>query len=251
MALAMLPGPVIGDHAQTGEYFLPTSYEWAALPKEILIVPPGHGPLRNAEGFTTTQDPRELDRCTNSYTAAVRNAVQGWRDAVAQFAAPAFASAFTLDLHVLGCDPPETLPKSPEIVVVFNEWQYSVLGVATHLEPCPIAVAMTSSKTPISFSSADMYNIVSHELGHCLGLGHTGDDSGALSSPGGHPDHDLMVGAYAHSVGSPATHRHCASNLNVRGIERAHDGHLDVGEIVRIAVGDYHTSASATCNLRV
>jgi hypothetical protein len=72
-----------------------------------------------------------------------------------------------------------------------------------------------------SFTYADMYNVVGHEFGHCLGLFHA--DEG----------HDLMAGTYPHQVGH-TTALHCPSNVDVKALTYAFGaamGHPPPGDV--------------------
>lgn len=59
------------------------------------------------------------------------------------------------------------------------------------------------------FAWDSMFDLVSHEVGHCLSIGHVGD--GAEGAWGGLPPDDIM----AYSEGGPGTK--CVSSLNVEG----------------------------------
>jgi hypothetical protein len=64
-----------------------------------------------------------------------------------------------------------------------------------------------------------MYDLISHEVGHCLTLGHVGDaDTESTDDSIAYPDQDIM--SYEND-GLTSPTMHCVSNLNVRVIEKA------------------------------
>lgn len=70
------------------------------------------------------------------------------------------------------------------------------------------------------FSWDSMFDLVSHEVGHCLSLGHVGD--GAEGAWGGLPPDDIM----AYAEGGPGTK--CVSTLNVEGFAIRMSNYLDL-----------------------
>ena len=66
-----------------------------------------------------------------------------------------------------------------------------------------------------------LFDLVSHEVGHCLTVGHVGD--GAEGSWGGLPTNDIM----AYSADPPGLNK-CVSSLNVEGIATVMSRYLDV-----------------------
>lgn len=248
IAIASLLVPTsVANHAD-GTYEIPVWFEWDRSDLQVLIVPPEHGQLFNSNGVLNNLDPNEANPCTTSLLAAIRDSIQGWRDAVTEFGAAWLQADLVITDHVLGCDSPTQVPTSPDIVVYTDETKGPILGFAVSTDPCIVNNSKFSTGSLRSFNYADMFNVMGQEFGHCLGLQHTGDpDGGAIGDPG-HPAHDVMEGRYEHSVGAAGTHRHCVSNLNVKGLEAVFDGNADPNEIVEMAVADYLTSGSALCD---
>lgn len=72
---------------------------------------------------------------------------------------------------------------------------------------------------PDDLGRKSMFDLISHEVGHCLTLGHVGDaDTESTDDSLAYPHHDIM--SYE-SDGLVAPTMHCVSNLNVRVIEKA------------------------------
>lgn len=70
-----------------------------------------------------------------------------------------------------------------------------------------------------------MYDLISHEVGHCFGLGHVGDaNTESTDDSIAYPHHDIM--SYEND-GLRASRPHCVSNLNVRVVEKAFSSVLD------------------------
>lgn len=79
--------------------------------------------------------------------------------------------------------------------------------------------------TPNADNSQWMYDLISHEVGHCLTLGHVGDASTESTDDSiAYPHHDIM--SYEDD-GLRASTPHCVSNLNVKVIEKAFSSMLD------------------------
>jgi hypothetical protein len=74
--------------------------------------------------------------------------------------------------------------------------------------------------TPDAANRRDMYDLNSHELGHCLGIGHVGDALDFKASA--YPKDDIM--SYA-SDGHDPLHVLCVSTLNILALEHTY-GHL-------------------------
>ena len=79
--------------------------------------------------------------------------------------------------------------------------------------------------TPNADNSQWMYDLISHEVGHCLSLGHVGDaNTESTDDSYAYPHHDIM--SYEND-GLRASRHHCVSNLNVRVIEKAFSSMLN------------------------
>jgi hypothetical protein len=76
-----------------------------------------------------------------------------------------------------------------------------------------------------------LFDLVSHEVGHCLSIGHVGD--GAEGSWGGLPTNDIM--AY-HS--DPPGLNKCVSSLDVEGFATRMSTYLDVNRDGKVAADD-------------
>lgn len=256
MSLAFFLPPALGSHAD-GFYDMPVILEWEDGQFTAVIIPPEHGQVINNNGVLGGLDADELGACTTQYLAALLASIQGWRDAVAQFGSASLAADFSVDTWVAGCDPLSEKPDTVDIWIGTYEASGPILGFAMVDEPCVLMDSRFSTKWLASFNYEDMYNVMSHEFGHCLGLGHTGDLNGGAAGDPSHPTHDTMEGIYGRPVGAAGTPLHCASNLNVMGLEAALDGDDDGGAgryaefILTQAVALYETSDSTTCNLRV
>lgn len=214
-----------------GTYDQPTSKGWFVKEIDIYIIPPDHGQLVNGNGVLNGLDTDELDPCANSYVRALQDGIQMLRDGIQQYAAAWLANGLVLRDHVAGCDGAPTLPlNNPEIVVAFDENKAVVLGVAVYINPCTI---LLSQQLITSFSYEDMFSVGSHEVGHCLGMGHVNGD---------HPTEDLMNAFYEHPIGANSNPLKCVSNLNVRTIERAFApafGQSPSGGTASVSVGSY------------
>lgn len=186
----------------------PHSTHW-----DILVIPPAHGQVFNGNGVLNGGDTRELDPLSSSYVAAIENAVATWKTSIDTLGVDWIQGALTFDLYVVGRDtiPPSALA-DPEVVFSHHEASASILGVTFRgfmvaNGPCWIT-DVSFGYFPLSLTAEDMYNIASHEFGHCLGLSHVTDTSD-----------DMMFPTYTHSIGAKDNPLYCVSNLNVRGVE--------------------------------
>lgn len=75
---------------------------------------------------------------------------------------------------------------------------------------------------PDRFDIFGLFELVSHEIGHCLTIGHVGD--GADGDWGAVPTNDIM----AYGSGLPGLLTKCVSTLNVEGIALRMSNYLDV-----------------------
>lgn len=199
------------------EYIL---YEVDTPQVDVLIVPP-------ASPFATRD------------VATIGLAVDQWSTGIQQLADPWFASGFAIHPYTLGVDTPtpEALA-DPEIIVLTAEYNPVLLfgiGEQTPVGVCvadestwhqhegsPWASAMAQCGTGgmvclaintnfLLGGEGQMHDLVAHEFGHCLGIGHVGDalDFNAKTVP----LNDIMSYQY-----NPA-HVHCVSTLNVKSLQ--------------------------------
>ena len=210
-------GAARADH-EDGFYSQPTHTQWDRMVFDVLIVPPNHGQIFNFDtDILGGGDVNELTP-NNTYLAAMERAVAAWDEAVALFGSGQLRSRFVTNVYVVGRDSiPTGALSDPEILIVSDENQAFSLGTTYR---APVCVSRMSKFSIVSFTYADMYNVTLHEYGHCLGLGHMGDQGGVDPlAEQKHPEHDVMNGFYGDSVGFEGTHLHCISNLNVWGLE--------------------------------
>ena len=219
-AAALMVGVVssaaLADHEEDGIYELPAQDNWAKSRLIVYIVPPSHGQIYNGNGALGGADPNEVTPFKNSYLRAIEASIREWNRGIRMFGSKKLIKRFKASVYVLGRDtPPEN--SRPDILVVTDENKGPVLGFALYTEPC---VVNNSQMFVRSFNYADMFNVMGQEYGHCLGLGHVGSQGGAdPTSAQKHPEHDVMNGFYADSIGAEGTHLHCVSTLDVKGLE--------------------------------
>ncbi|MEA3166160.1 MAG: hypothetical protein QOJ26_1029 [Thermoplasmata archaeon] len=171
---------------------------------------------------------------------AMESAVANW-DAGINAMAPAWLGAgLTIHSYTLGTDtPPQSALTDPEIVVFAAAYNPVLLfGIG---EQVPVSICRQQSNAMVGTqhihdgwvleqsSCADggaqclaintnfltgttneMYDLVAHEFGHCLGVGHVGDagDFDAKTVP----MNDIM--SYQHGA-----HVHCVSSLNILALQ--------------------------------
>lgn len=199
-------------------------------------------------------------------TATLRAAVDAWAAGIEAIAEPWFAEAFELRVYTLGTDtPPADALQDPEIVVLAAEYNPVLLfgiGLQSPAAVCrddaagryaPHAhdgMSIFAAKcdegglTCVAFNTVNLgggpgrlYDLVSHEFGHCLGGGHVGD---ALDFKAKRvPVRDIM--SYQHDPEQV----HCVSNLNVRVLEAIYAPLVGatVGQPVR--AGQFYTMSPA------
>jgi hypothetical protein len=221
-AIALVAAPLAAtsaaaSHGDDGTYDQPVLFVWAETDIDIVIVPPSHGQVANGNGILP-QGVSSVDPCANVYMDAIRDSLQGWKTGINTFGSNDLQNHVSLNIYEVQCnghpDPPTSVLKDPEVVVVTDETTGPVLGTAIH--PLYDTCIVDNSKFFVtSFNYADMHDINVQESGHCLGLEHPKPD------PNSHPAHDAMDGTYDDTVGSSnaASHLHCVSNLNVAGLE--------------------------------
>lgn len=216
MLVAGVPAVALADH-DDGIYELPAQDDWTKPRLTVYIVPPSHGQLYNSSGGPLAGgDPGEVTPYENSYLRAIEDSIEEWDRGIRTFGSDRLKRRFDASVFVLGRD---TLPdeKEPDILVVTDENKGPVLGFAMGGTPC---IVNNSQMFVQSFNYADMFNVMGQEYGHCLGLAHVGSQGGIdPTSDQKHPEHDVMNGFYADSIGAEGTHLHCVSNLDVKGLE--------------------------------
>lgn len=215
LLIGALPGAALADH-DDGIFEMPAQDDWTKANLTVYIVPPSHGQLYNGNGPLGGGDPNEVTPFENSYLRAIEDSIEEWNRGIRKFGSAKLKDRFKANVYVLGRD---ELPgqSEPDILVVTDENKGPILGFAMGGKPC---IVNNSQMFIRSFTYADMYNVMGQEYGHCLGLGHVGSQGGIdPTSEQKHPEHDVMNGFYADSIGSADTHLHCVSNLNVKGLE--------------------------------
>jgi hypothetical protein len=216
LALGILVAQVSASAATT--YVQPVWFTWEKATLDVLIVPPEHGQIQNGNGVLGGSGGiEELNPYQNSYLRATEQSAADWKRAIATFGASWLSSGLVINNYVVGRD---TIPNSaltnPEIIVTSDQNKGPILGVSFSTRPC---IVDNSKFFVSSFTYEDMYNISAHEYGHCLGLDHsfgTPDDSTIT--------HDVIYATYSDPVGAKGNHKHCISNLNVKGLERVFGG---------------------------
>src|SRR5688572_29446633 len=224
------------------EYIL---YEVDTPQVDVLIVPP-------ASPFAT----RDIE--------TVGLAVQQWQAGIAALADPWFEQGFAIRSYTAGVDVPAAdAAIDPEILVLTAEYNPVLLfgiGLQTPVGVCvadestfhqhtgsPWASAMAECGTGgmaclainTSFLLGGerlMHDLVAHEFGHCLGIGHVGDalDFNAKTVP----MDDIM------SYQEDPAQVHCVSSLNVKALQAVYAGLL--GQPGFLPAGSYyHMSPSA------
>lgn len=188
-----------------------------------------------------------------------RMSVEAWRDGILELGADWFLEGFQMNVYTVGVDVPSLdAVQDPEIIVVSTSAQ-GILGIG--LEPkqlgCiilgeevvrelgvhahPGGYVMAQDCTGVGFtcfavnlaglSPRQLYDLIAHEVGHCLGAGHVGD---ALDFRARYaPVEDIM------SYQANDEQVHCVSNMNVRNLEGVYAHLLDRPEEEWLPRGSY------------
>lgn len=187
---------------------------------DVVIVPPA--------GMTT---PEQVETS--------RLAVQAWSDGIEALGAAWFVENFTMNVYAVGVDVPSLDAVADPEIVVLSTSARGVLGIG--LEPKQVGCVLLGEVPradlgghahaggyvtaqdctglgftcfAVNLGGADprgLYDLIAHEVGHCLGAGHVGD---ALDFRARYaPVEDIM------SYQDNPEHVHCVSNMDVRNLE--------------------------------
>lgn len=222
----------LASHAD-GAFDQNVAFRWGAERQfDVVIVPPLHGQLLNGNGLLNGGSSAETNPFSNSYTSAILQAIEGWKRAMDIFGSPN-VTGVEFTPHVLTTGLPVEALIDPEIIVVPVETSGSIGGTGGLRVTDSTCFVTVSESFVLSYTFEDMYNVFSHVFGRCLGLGSVGND---------HPAHDVMDSTYEHPIGTPGTHSHCVSNLNVKGLEVVFDPAPNNASKVSMPVGAYLTA---------
>lgn len=205
----------------------------------------------------------------------IERSVQAWEDGIGALAPAWLADGLEIDFYTLGYDtPPADVLADPEIVIFSAEYNPVLLlgiGLAQPVTLChgidlaqenlhqhegsPWGVLHSECKgggyqctvvntnflwLPDSQNEREMYDLNSHEFGHCLGIGHVGD---ALDfSAQNYPREDIM--SYQHDPDQV----HCVSSLNILALQAVYGAllgqpglHQHAGTYVHMTPTAYET----------
>lgn len=181
---APLTPPAAATH-DDGAYDEPVNFEWHTFDIDVLVHldPAGYAP---------------------TFESATRDMLEHWQAAIDHFGAPWLREGLNLRVYVPGRDvaPPAGFDV-PDIVVT------NVPGyVAVSAGAAPRCVA---TSTAFYHDYDEVWRVIAHEFGHCLGLDHVGD---GVTSSTYHPGVDVMSYGPDEDLG-------CVSNLNIRTMERS------------------------------
>lgn len=202
----------------------------------------------------------------------IENSIEMWRDGIQEMAPSWLAQGIDIEYYTLGYDtPPLDVLWDPEIIIVSGEVNPVLLagiGLQVPTSWCHglgpfdasqvhqhdgspwgvlhgecedggkqcVVLNTNFLSTPNQNNEIYMFDLNSHELGHCLGIGHVGD---ALDfSARNYPREDIM--SYQHS----SSHVHCVSSLNIKALEAVYGALLGHPELHQHAGSYVHMSPS-------
>ncbi|MGB0653380.1 MAG: reprolysin-like metallopeptidase [Thermoplasmatota archaeon] len=182
---------------------------------------------------------------------ASRLAAQAWSDGIEALGESWFVDNFTMNVYAVGVDVPSLdAVTDPEIIVIststvglagiglepkqigcmlLGEDTLEVLPTHTHQAIGGVGTVMASDCTGIGFTcfainagaidTRGLYDLIAHEIGHCLGAGHVGDalDFRAQYAPVA----DIM------SYQNDPAKVHCVSNMDVLNLQGVYAHLLD------------------------
>ncbi len=204
----------------------------------------------------------------------IEQSVQAWEDGINELAPAWLADGLNIHYYTLGYDDvPEAALADPEIVIFSAEYNPVLLlgiGLAAPVNLChgldlfesaalhqhegsPWGVFHSECRAggyqctvvntnflwlPNAGNEREMYDLNSHEFGHCLGIGHVGD---ALDfSAQNYPSSDIM------SYQQNPNQVHCVSSLNILALEAVYGAllghsslHKHSGSYVHMSPGGY------------
>ncbi len=202
--------------------------------------------------------------------AASRLAAQAWSDGIEALGQSWFTDNFAMNVYAVGVDVPSLdAVQDPEIIVLSTAAvpdRYVGIGLEPKQFGCILLGEETLYEYPVhahgdvEVRASDctgigftcfainagrlsdvraLYDLIAHEIGHCLGVGHVGDAGDFRARYA--PVEDIM--SYQ---GNPEQ-VHCVSNLNVRTLEgvyahlldRPTEEHLPRGSYLPMAPWDY------------
>jgi hypothetical protein len=197
-----------------------------------------------------------------------KHSVQAWKDGINNYGQTWFKNSVSINAYAPGIDatpPPADAITDPEVIIVISEHDPVLLfgiglqspfsvctqqgGVQSVAEPhvhdggfvqqvqCRSGgfVCLALNTNFLLGGTVQMFDLIAHEFGHCLGTGHVGDalDFNAKTVP----PYDVMSYQYTPSG------KNCVSNLNIRTMEGVYAPLLSQPSSTWLQPGDYYTMA--------
>lgn len=220
LLLVAAPMPALAEGPNAS---MPLFFQWPYADLHVLVVPPAHGPLVTALGVPLDLGPTYLD--------ATLDAMVDWDRGIDAYVAEQPTKAWLQSIRWQVWIAPD-LPPRLDIVITFEETLAAWGGMAWEVNPGgQRCVILATEWFVYSLTYADMYNVIVHEFGHCLGLEHA---EGVA--------HDALSAPYAHVPGA-TTELHCPSNLDALGLTMSFGAALGKPFGSKVSVTDYHTYA--------
>jgi hypothetical protein len=194
-------------------------------------------------------------------SAASRMSVQAWEDGIRAYAAPWFNASFEMNVYMVGQDVPSLDAVVDPEVVVLSTGLLGIFGIGAEPKQMlcqsigeggeALRVYPEHRHGDVLVQAADctgagfvcyainvggtdlnaLYDLIAHEVGHCLGAGHVGD---ALDFRARYaPVEDIM------SYQNDPAQVHCVSTLNVRVLEGVYAHLLDQPEETWLPAGSF------------